>query len=415
MTREESSGRIGLALAGGGPLGAIYEIGALCALDEAVNGLNLNNMKMYVGVSAGGIVATGLAHGLTPTQICKLFIDGEPKEFAFDPSILLRPAISEYWFRMKKVPGLLTEAVSDFFFRDGATLMSCIERLGAAIPTGLFNGDELHYWMGDLIAKGGGDNDFRSLRHRLVLVATDLDSGESIPFGMPGHDDVPISRAVQASASLPGLFPPVKLQGRHYVDGALKKTIHASIALKEGMDLLLCLNPLVPFDSRLSSKPRSNRRSKHQSGSRLMDGGLPIVLSQTFRAMIHSRMEIGMTRYSHQYPNSDIVLFEPQHGDGEFFFTNPFSYSSRRRLCEHAYQRTREELWVRRHELVPIFERHGLELNLDCLRNPTLSLMNRQHHAEPRAKSIISNVEELEDTLQDLERFVKISKTRKVA
>jgi hypothetical protein len=41
--------------------------------------------------------------------------------------------------------------------------------------------------------------------------------------------------------------------------------------------------------------------------------------------------------------------------------------------------------------------------------------MNRQHHAEPRAKSIISNVEELEDTLQDLERFVKISKTRRVA
>ncbi len=415
MDKTESSGRIGLALAGGGPLGAIYEIGALCALDEAVNGLNLNNMKIYVGVSAGGIVATGLAHGLTPDQIRKLFIDGEPKEFAFDPSVLLKPAVAEYWFRMKRVPALLTAAVSDLFFREGTTLMGAIERLGAAIPTGLFDGNELHHWMADLISKGGGDNDFRSLTHRLVLVATDLDSGESIPFGMPGHDDVPISRAVQASASLPGLFPPVKIQGRHYVDGALKKTIHASIALKEGVDFLICLNPLVPFDDRLSSKPRSTRNQHLRSGSRLMDGGLPVVLSQTFRAMIHSRMEIGMERYSHQFPNSDIVLFEPQHGDGDFFFTNPFSYSSRRRLCEHAYQRTREELWVRRHELMPMFERHGLELNLDCLRNPTLTLMNRNLPAPSRPRSVVSRVDNLEDTLEDLERFVRISKTRQTA
>ena len=36
--------RIGLALAGGGPLGAIYEIGALCALDEALAGLDLDRL-----------------------------------------------------------------------------------------------------------------------------------------------------------------------------------------------------------------------------------------------------------------------------------------------------------------------------------------------------------------------------------
>ena len=53
--------RIGLALAGGGPLGAIYEIGALCALDEALVGLELTQLSGYVGVSAGGFVAAGLA------------------------------------------------------------------------------------------------------------------------------------------------------------------------------------------------------------------------------------------------------------------------------------------------------------------------------------------------------------------
>ena len=34
--------RIALALAGGGPLGAIYEIGALCALEQSLTGLDLN-------------------------------------------------------------------------------------------------------------------------------------------------------------------------------------------------------------------------------------------------------------------------------------------------------------------------------------------------------------------------------------
>lgn len=223
MNKHNPGPKIGLALAGGGPLGAIYEIGALVALSEAIDGLDLNDMSVYVGVSAGGIVATGLAHDLTPHQIYKLFIEGEPEEFAFDPSILLRPAWKEYWMRLRKVPGLLGTAVSDYFLRDDATWVSCIERLGAAIPTGLFNGDELHEWMADLIAKGGGTNDFRSLRNRLILVATDLDSGDSIPFGMPGFDDVPISKAVQASASLPGLFPPTRIANRHYVDGALKK------------------------------------------------------------------------------------------------------------------------------------------------------------------------------------------------
>jgi len=91
--------------------------------------------------------------------------------------------------------------------------------------------------------------------------------------------------------------------------------------LKEGVELLICLNPLVPYDDRLNPK-NHRRRAKgkaFQPGSRLYEGGLPLVLSQTFRSIIHSRMDIGMERYGHLYPNADIVLFEPQHGDGEFF------------------------------------------------------------------------------------------------
>ena len=69
-SKPRSTGpRIGLALAGGGPLGAIYEIGALCALEEAIDGLQFNACEGYVGVSAGGFVAAGLANGMTPREL----------------------------------------------------------------------------------------------------------------------------------------------------------------------------------------------------------------------------------------------------------------------------------------------------------------------------------------------------------
>ena len=61
-----SRSRIGLALAGGGPLGAIYEIGALCALEESLEGLDFTDLDCYVGVSAGGFIAAGLVNGFRP-------------------------------------------------------------------------------------------------------------------------------------------------------------------------------------------------------------------------------------------------------------------------------------------------------------------------------------------------------------
>ncbi|HEX2009918.1 MAG TPA: patatin-like phospholipase family protein, partial [Roseateles sp.] len=330
--------RIGLALAGGGPLGAIYEIGALCALDEAIAGLDCTRCDSYIGISAGGFVAAGLANGLTPRQLCAAFIENSgPAPDRFVPSLMLRPAWDEYRNRLRALPGLLGEALWQSMAR-GRSVLSAFERLGRALPTGLLSGEALAAQLRQQFSLPGRSDDFRQLQRRLVLVATDLDSGEAVPFGMPGFDHVPISRAVQASAALPGLFPPVEIDGRHYVDGALKKTIHASVLLDEGLDLLICLNPLVPFESGETAGPQRSRIP------RLADGGLPLVLSQTLRAMIHSRLELGLKRYELSHPQTDILLFEPDPRDAEMFLANTFSYSRRRHLAEHAYQATRAAL-----------------------------------------------------------------------
>ena len=54
--RRRRSQGVGLALAGGGPGGAVYEIGALRALEEAIEGFDPNRLDVYVGVSAGSMV-----------------------------------------------------------------------------------------------------------------------------------------------------------------------------------------------------------------------------------------------------------------------------------------------------------------------------------------------------------------------
>ena len=61
--RQRASGRrIALALAGGGPLGAFYQLGCLHALAECTQGLNLSELEGYVGVSSGAIIAASLAN-----------------------------------------------------------------------------------------------------------------------------------------------------------------------------------------------------------------------------------------------------------------------------------------------------------------------------------------------------------------
>jgi NTE family protein len=351
-------GKSGLALAGGGPLGAIYEIGALVALDEALIGLDLAACDVYVGVSSGSFFAAGLANDMTPRELYRLFIETEAARNPFEPNALLHPAVGEYLRRLASAPGLFAGALRRSL---DAPLTDSFQRMARALPTGIFDNSRLAGWLAQHFSAPGRTNDFRELSRKLFLVATDLDASEAVAFGSAGWNDVPISRAVQASSALPGLFPPVDIGGRHYVDGALTKTLHASVALKEGVDLLFCINPLVPFDDRLAPP-----RRRHQPLS-LVEGGLPVVLSQTFRAIIHSRMRIGMERYRHQYPKADIVLFEPSGGDADMFFTNVFSYSSRKRLSEHAYQFTREELRRRSEELAPVLARHGIMLDKAAL------------------------------------------------
>ncbi|MES2188873.1 MAG: patatin-like phospholipase family protein [Pseudomonadota bacterium] len=401
--------RIGLALAGGGPLGAIYEIGALCALDESMQGISFTKLHHYVGVSAGGFIAAGLANGMTPRELCASFIENDHEiSEVFDPAWLMVPAYGEFLRRSITLPGLALSALWRATL-GGKSLLNAAEALGPALPTGIFSNDEIDLRLTKLFSKPGRTNDFRELSACLTLVATNLDTGDAAPFGRPGWDHVPISKAVQASSALPGLFPPVEIDNQYFVDGALKKTMHAGVAMDEGMDLMFCLNPLVPFNSTMAPELAMNQRVMRRGLStdkqripRIINGGLPAVMSQTFRAMIHSRLELGMKHYEHAYPDTDIVLMEPDHRDTDMFLANTFSYGQRREMAEHAYQKTRQMLRSRKTTLSAKLARHGVTLNMDVLDDPRRHLVA----ARPAPTRIGRAIASLEEVMEDLSHSI---------
>lgn len=392
--------RIGLALASGGVGGAIYEIGALRALEESVAGLDLNDLHVYVGVSAGAFVGACLANGIGVQSLCRTIATYESDEGPFAPGNFFVPAFAELGRRTAMVPGLFLGGLWDYLRAPGNfSALEPLLRLGRALPVGVFDSRRIGAYLHRLFTRPGRTDDFRELGKRLVVVAADLDSGQAVRFGEPGFDHVPISKAVQASAALPGLYAPVTIDGRHYVDGVLLKTVHASVALEAGAELVVAINPIVPVDTSRAVEQGVMRRGK------LVDRGLPTVLAQSVRTLIRSRLEAGIAKYQQQYAGSDLILFEPRRDDYRMFFTNIFSFSDRRAVCEHGYQRTRASLLARREEIEPVLARHGLALRTGALEDPSRRVwdcVEATPRRPERAGEIAGRLDHALDRLDDL-------------
>lgn len=404
---QRDAPRIGLAIAGGGPIGGMYELGALRAFDEALEGLDLTRLDGYVGVSSGAFLAAGLANGMSTEQMCRIFITGDSDDVRFRPETFLRPAFYEYVRRASSLPRLTLEWWRGLLWGPkDARWTDLLNRFGGLVPTGLFDNSEVERFLRGIFTRRGRSNDFRDLQGRLSVVAVDLDNGEAVVFGSEGWDDVPISKAVQASAALPGLYPPVEIVDRdgnahQFVDGALRRTLHASVLLERGVDLLLGVNPLVPFDSQRRA-PGVGR--PEDAGRRLAEGGLPAVLSQTFRTLLQSRMQVGLSRYAQQYPDVDQLVFEPNAADGELFFANAFSFGARRRICQLGYRNTLDDLAARRDQLRPLFAAHGIALRDAVLDDSNRTVLTGLAHAPPRSTETTAR---LRRALDDTEHLLR--------
>ena len=80
--KPKGTPKIGLALAGGGPLGGVYEIGAMIALNEALEGVDFQDVDVLVGVSAGAMIS---ATGSRPSSRCAAKIPATTPGTALEP------------------------------------------------------------------------------------------------------------------------------------------------------------------------------------------------------------------------------------------------------------------------------------------------------------------------------------------
>lgn len=102
----------------------------------------------------------------------------------------------------------------------------------------VFRGDTLQAYIRSVLPA----QRFEDLRFPVAMNAVDLETGVMEWFGEGGRTDVPLADAVYASCALPVFYPPLEIDGRHYVDGGVADTLPIRRAAAGGADLIIAID-----------------------------------------------------------------------------------------------------------------------------------------------------------------------------
>jgi predicted acylesterase/phospholipase RssA len=334
--------------------GAVYQIGVLRALEDVFDHGALD-YDIYVGVSGGAFVASLLAHGISPGELYDEALDESRQPFGVTSTPLYSLGLADVIGRSARAPAVLMEMVRAALGRSTRNPSDLALSIFECLPAGLVDNSGIQQYLEKLFRLRGHGDRFADLSRELYVIAVDLDDGRAVAFGEPGYRRVPVSRAVQASTALPGLYRPVRIAGRDYVDGGVKKTAHINRAIQKGARLVVCVNPIVPI---------LNDPARGPLGGHLSRRGLTQVLDQVFRITLHGRMQYGMERYRSEHPEVDILLIEPTRDDMEMFRYNIMELGARSAVAQNGYRSAIGQLRKRRAELEPMLARHGIRMRL---------------------------------------------------
>ncbi len=348
-----------LVLAGGGLTGAVYHIGALRAIDDLLVDRTVNDFDIIVGTSAGSLVGALLANGFSPDLMQKSMSGANPELQAIDQRHLfsINPVSLLRW--SLKIPPRMIGAVTRYLRnRREMTLFDLLWNLSEALPAGLYDIMALEHYLRQVLEKPGRSNDFDDLNHELYVIATDLDTGKRAVFGRGENRDVPVSLAVAASSALPLLYQPVRINGREYVDGGLRGTASLDLAIERGADLVVCINPLVPFDS----SKRDPASGPGLEERHLSSKGIRLVADQVLRIVSHSGLQYHIKQLRRRHPEVDIILIEPRPDDTQMFYNNIMRYSARLIVARHGFEAVTLDLAEDYPHYKSILARHGIPI-----------------------------------------------------
>ncbi|MCZ7437510.1 patatin-like phospholipase family protein [Micromonospora sp. WMMC241] len=185
-----------LVLGGGGVTGVAWELGLLAGLAE--RGVRLDEADLVVGTSAGSVVGAQVCSGVPLAQLY---------------AAQLRPPRDE-------VPARLGLGVLARWAWAGARARA---RVGALALSARTPSEESRRAV---IAARLPTAAWPA--RRLLVTAVDAASGEFVVFD--AASGVSLVDAVGASCAVPGVWPPVTVGGRRFVDGGVRSPVNADLA-----------------------------------------------------------------------------------------------------------------------------------------------------------------------------------------
>lgn len=358
-TKNDGRKRTALCLAGGGITGSMYEIGCLKALDEFVGQPGFSNQfDIYVGTSAGAVVAALIANGYSAHELYDgIYNDSDsPLNFKRKDIYNLR------WGEVFRAVAPLFKRLP-YLFRYGwvnrrhATFLDLLAIMQEFIPPGIFSLKNLDRFMARMFFPEGKTNDFRNLEKELYIPAIELDTGQRWVFGEEPNRDVPISKAVAASAAIPIFFRPYRIKDHDFIDGSTSKVSHLDIALDHGAKLVVVINPTLPVvnDRTQLCIPTFDGRC-----ARLSDKGMSFVSEQARRIETKTRFEIGFERFRLSHPQADYLVIQPRASDGILFLHSVMDFNSRKTILNYGYETTAALLRNDFEFYKKIFAKHGM-------------------------------------------------------
>jgi NTE family protein len=214
-----SDQRNALVLGGGGITGIAWEIGLLAGLAEA--GTDLSAADLVVGTSAGSVVGAQITSGAGLETMYARQLEPATSEKA---ARLNGATLAQFGWAMLRSRGKDAE-----FRRRVGALALAAEKAGVT-PTEQERLDVI----GARLASAQWPE------RALLITAVDAETGEFRTFDR--DSGVPLVQAVAASCAVPGVYPPVTIDGRRYVDGGMRSAANADLA--QGYDRLVVLAPI---------------------------------------------------------------------------------------------------------------------------------------------------------------------------
>lgn len=351
------SDKTALVLAGGGLLGAVYEVGALRAIDDLLVDYTVNDFDIYVGTSAGALVNSLIVNGFSPVEVMRLIDNDHPEVRGLRVGDVFKSNYGDLARRLRKLPRTLLDIGYNSITHLGDIALSdVLWELAQVLPSGLYNGAALERYLRTILEQLGGTNRFDRLQKELYIVATEMETGARAVFGKGGKSIVPISLAVAASSAVPVLYQPVQIFNRDYLDGGLHGSASLDLAIEAGAKLVVCINPMTPLNT--TRLPQSHF---------IRERGIQAIFNQTVRTLLHASVRYHIKNLRVKYPDVDIILIEPLADDYRMFAYNPMYYGSRLTIAEHGFESVALGLLQNFDYFRNVLLRHDIELTREVV------------------------------------------------